>query len=139
MSFFCFSFFFEKKMSKKMSLKVGKSPDPALAQNNIVYLNKTDARNLRCRDQEQYLEVGRAIYLFKAHSDVPLGTIALNMLQRNFGNFALNDPVNVENYILGRKERNFYLSSVTFTCQSTPPDAQISIDVEKLAGSFLKE
>ena len=80
---------------KVVMLKVVKCPDPKLADNNIAYISQADAKALHCRDQEQYIEVGRAVYIARTHAFVEPGQLGLNQIQRVFGAYAFNDTVAV--------------------------------------------
>mmetsp|Transcript_12856 Transcript_12856/g.19455 ORF Transcript_12856/g.19455 Transcript_12856/m.19455 type:complete len:772 (+) Transcript_12856:50-2365(+) len=103
-------------MSNSYEFRAGKCPDSALAVNNYVYVSKKDAKRLRLRDQEQYIEVdNKAIYIMRPHRKIEEGSVGMNALQRRFGRHALNDTINLTPYNLATtSDRNIYLSQVVF-------------------------
>jgi vesicle-fusing ATPase len=119
---------------------VGKCPDPSLALNNKIYVSKSTAKKLRCRDQEQYAQVGDAVYIVRPHKGMEDNLVGLNTLQRRFGEFAYKDRVDVIPYILGVNDRNFYLSQIRFEVKFWSAKFVVDepFDLSKLHKRFLE-
>lgn len=87
-------------ISTVLSLKGGNLPKKELAFTNKACIAETDFAQLGgAKEQELLAEVNGCIFTLTARSDVPEGTIALNLPQRQFAKIGVNSDVMVKRWV----------------------------------------